>query len=110
MVMIVRAGNRLVPCWARECRPMDSEAAIDIAPRDARPSSRYAPSPVAIVWLVDNCRAKRLLGALLEFFLRLTAADMEEWCDSPEQYYLLQDSLEARESVRVRPLSTRLTV
>lgn len=53
------------------------------------------------MWTV---RAKGLLGALLGRFLRVTVAEVEEWCNEPEQYYLLQGSLEARESVRVSGL------
>ena len=51
-----------------------------------------------------------LLGLLLEAFLPLTASDLEEWRDFPEQYYLLQDSLEPRESVRVSESNTDATM
>ena len=47
-------------------------------------------------------RVVALLGLLLEGYLPLTAAELEDWKDEPEEYYLLQDSMEARESVRVR--------
>lgn len=47
-------------------------------------------------------RVLALLGLLLEGYLRLTADEVEDWTDQPEDYYLLQDSIEARESVRVR--------
>lgn len=43
-----------------------------------------------------------MLKLLLDGFLPLTAAEVEEWTDDPEEYYLVQESLEARESVRVR--------
>lgn len=43
-----------------------------------------------------------LLKLLLDGFLPLTAVEVEEWRDDPEGYYLEQESLEARESVRVR--------
>ena len=43
-----------------------------------------------------------LLKLLLDGFLPLTAVEVEEWKDDPEEYYLVEESLEARESVRVR--------
>lgn len=42
-----------------------------------------------------------MLGLLVEGYLPLTADELEDWNDQPEDYYLLQDSIEARESVRV---------
>lgn len=32
----------------------------------------------------------------------MTQAEVQEWSDAPEQYYLLQDSLDSTESIRVR--------
>ncbi|CAM9530691.1 unnamed protein product [Ectocarpus sp. 12 AP-2014] len=46
-------------------------------------------------------RVEALLGLLLEGYLPLTPEELGDWEDQPEDYYLLQDSLEARESVRV---------
>lgn len=60
---------------------------------------------------VSNCRwhhyrrllvrVVALLGLLLEGFLSLSAVELEDWKEQPEEYHLLQDSIEARESVRV---------
>lgn len=49
-------------------------------------------------------RVLALLRVLLEGrgFLSMTQAEVQEWSDAPEQYYLLQDSLDASESIRVR--------
>lgn len=47
-------------------------------------------------------RVLALLGLLLEGYLPLMADELGDWTDQPEDYYLLQDSIEARESVRVR--------
>lgn len=46
-------------------------------------------------------RVLALLGLLVEGYLPLTGDELEDWTDQPEDYYLLQDSIEARESVRV---------
>lgn len=47
-----------------------------------------------------------MLGLLLEGYLPLTPVELGDWEDQPEDYYLLQDSMEARESVRVRECRT----
>eukprot|EP00752_Nemacystus_decipiens_P012244 g10853.t1 len=46
-------------------------------------------------------RVLALLALVVDGYLPLTADELEDWTDQPEDYYLLQDSIEARESIRV---------
>lgn len=48
-----------------------------------------------------SCRVVALLGLLLEGYLAFSAVELEDWKEQPEEYHLLQDSIETRESVRV---------
>ncbi|CAM9704986.1 unnamed protein product [Pylaiella littoralis] len=55
----------------------------------------------AMVDFFTKERVVALLGLLLGGLLSVSAVELEDWKEQPEEYHLLQDSIEARESVRV---------
>ncbi|CAM9170022.1 unnamed protein product, partial [Hapterophycus canaliculatus] len=79
----------------RQARIITGKGDAVITPDIAR---EISSSMVAFFTKQRRVRARPLL---LEGFLRVTPAEIEDWKEQPEEYYLLQDSIEARESIRV---------